>query len=314
MAEPATTTTSVDAPVLAAFLGAVAFGGANPIAIHYSNLTLPPIYGAALRFTGAALVLLAYLGLRRIPLPSGSGLGGAAAFGALVAGANALAYWAILHVPAAIAAVFLAAVPLLTMFLAAAHGLEAIHVRGVVGGVLAVIGIGVLRNPDFGVEISLPVLAALIGAVLCATEAGIVIKKWPSHNPAATNGAAMVTGAVVLLLASMVAGETWSVPTGVTTWLALAHLTLLGMVGFVALYLFVLQRWSASATSYSTVLMPVVAVILGTILLDQAFSWGMALAAGLVLAGVYIGALSQAKVPIPADPGEEALAQRCTAS
>lgn len=312
--DPASPQTTLDPPVVAAFAGAVVFGGANPIAIHFSNQALPPLYGAALRFSGAALLVMAFLALRRIRLPKGSSLGGALAFGVLVAGANGLAYYAILHVPAAIAAVFLAAVPLLTMFLAAAHRLESLHVRGAMGGLLAVVGIAVLRNPDFGVEIPLPVLLALIGAVVCATEAGIVVKKWPSHHPAATNGAAMVAGTAVLLMASAVAGEAWLAPSGTETWVALAHLTLLGTVGVFAFYLFVLQRWSASATSYAVVLMPVVAAILGMVLLDQAFTWGMVVAVGLILAGVYVGALSRRKVPIPADPGEEALAQRCASS
>lgn len=302
----------VQGAVVVAFLGTVVFGGANPIAIHFSNQELQPLFGATLRFALAAAVFLAYLGLRRIGLPKGSGLLGAIGFGALVATANALAYWAILHVPAAVAAVFIAAVPLLTMFLAAAHQLETVHVRGLVGGLLVVAGIAVLQTPDFGADIPPLAILALVGSTMCAAEAGIVAKKYPSHHPAATNALAMLVGAGVLIGASAIAGEIWLVPTRSETWLAVAHLAVLGSVGLFALYLFVLKRWSASATSYSTVLMPMVAVMLGILLLGQTFTGGMALAALLVLAGVYVGALSRPKVPMPAPPAEEALAKGCS--
>lgn len=173
-------------------------------------------------------------------------------------------------------------------------------------------GIAALSNPDFGADLPLLAVTALLGTVICASEAGIVAKKFPSHHPAATNGLAMSASAVTLLVASLIAGDTWIVPTAEATWLALGHLSLLGTAGLFGLYLFVLQRWSASATAYSTVLMPVVAVVLGVVMLGQVFSAGMVLAAGVVLAGVYIGALSHPKVPVPAAPGEEALAQRCS--
>lgn len=295
-----------------AFFVAVVFGGANPIAIHFSNQELQPLFGASLRFAAAAVVFLAYLGLRRVRLPSGTGLLGSLGFGAMVAGANALGYWAILHVPAAIAAVFFAAVPLFTMFLAAAHRLESLQVRGLAGGLLAVVGIVVLQTPDFGVGMPPLALLALLGSTVFAAEAGILVKKYPSHHPAATNGMAMLAGAGVLFAASAVAGDSWLLPTRGETWLALAHLALLGTVGLFALYLFVLKRWSASATSYSTVLMPMVTVALAVMLLDQTFTWGIALAAALVLAGVYVGALWRPKVPVPAAPAEEALAKGCS--
>jgi drug/metabolite transporter (DMT)-like permease len=299
-------------PAVVAFFLAVVFGGVNPIAIQFSNQELQPLFGAALRFAAAAVVFVVYLGLRRIRLPTGSGLLGAVGFGAMVAGANALAYWAILHVPPAIVAVFLAATPLLTMFLAAAHRLETLQVRGLAGGLLAVLGIVVLQNPDFGIEMPPLALLAVIGATVLAAEAGIVVKKYPSHHPAATNGLATLVGAGVLFAASAIAGDTWLFPARGETWLALAHLAVLGTVGMFALYLFVLKRWSASRTSYATVLMPVVTVVLAALLLDQTFTWGMALAAALVLAGVFVGALWRPTVPVPAPPAEEALAKGCS--
>ena len=54
-----------DRLALAAFLGAVVIGGSNFVAIRYSNRELDPLWGAGLRFAGAAVVFGALVrGLR----------------------------------------------------------------------------------------------------------------------------------------------------------------------------------------------------------------------------------------------------------
>lgn len=107
------------------------------------------------------------------------------------------------------------------------------------------------------------------------------------------------------------AAEQWRFPTRAATWLALSHLVLLDSVAFFALYLFVLQRWTASGAAYSIVIMPLVAALLGAWLAGQPVTLSLAVAGAIVLAGVYFGALSRPRRPIPAPVEEEALAQRC---
>ena len=63
----------------------------------------------------------------------------------------------------------------------------------------------------------------------------------------------------------------------------------------VALFLFVLvvvQRWTASSTSYVFVLMPVVAVTLGALVADEQITATTILGGAIVFAGVYLGALA----------------------
>ncbi len=57
------------------------------------------------------------------------------------------------------------------------------------------------------------------------------------------------------------------------------------------LYVVVLRGWSASATSYMLVLIPIVVVALGAWFLDERLTWTFALGAILVLVGVYVGAI-----------------------
>ena len=88
-------------------------------------------------------------------------------------------------------------------------------------------------------------------------------------------------------------GETLGLPESGLTWFAQAYLVLIGSaVGF-TLYVFVLNRWTASAVSYEGVLIPLVAIVLAWWLQDEHLTWAFAGGAILVLIGVYVGALRQ---------------------
>ena len=76
-------------------------------------------------------------------------------------------------------------------------------------------------------------------------------------------------GAVVLGAISMVAGEPRTLPGELRTWVALWYLVLVGSIGLFMLVLIVLARWSATATSYALLPMPLVTVLAGSILLDE---------------------------------------------
>lgn len=287
-----------DRVTLAAFSGAVIIGGMNFVGVTFSNRELPPMFGAGLRFAAAALLLLAWMRLRRIPFPRGITLFGTMVYGVLTfAITYALAYWALTHpdFPAGVAAIMFASVPLLTLLLVPLHGLEPFRVRGLVGSLLTIAGIALLANPTTGTGIPLLPLLAILGAALAAAEAGVIIKRFPPVHPVSTNATGMVVGAVLLLTLSAAVGEAWVLPEQATTWIAVSYLIVLGSVGLFGLFLFTLARWTASAVAYITALMPIPATIGGAILLDEAITLNVVLGGVVVLSGVYVGALWRAR-------------------
>lgn len=133
----------------------------------------------------------------------------------------------------------------------------------------------------------------MVGAARCFAEASIIVKRFPKSHPVSTNVVAMATGAVLLLAVSALLGEVRVLPTQRATWVALAYLVLLGTsTGFV-LFLFVLKRWSASATAYVFVLFPLVAVAAGALLEGTPVMPQLILGGSFVLGGVYVGAVAQ---------------------
>ena len=103
------------------------------------------------------------------------------------------------------------------------------------------------------------------------------------------NFVGMSVGAAVLLLVSWAGSDRLALPHEGDTQLALAYLVA-ATVGLFLLVLFVVQRWTASATSYLFVLMPVVAVAMGALLLDEAITATTVLGGAIVCGGVYVGA------------------------
>jgi drug/metabolite transporter (DMT)-like permease len=83
-----------DRAALAAFLGGTVLAGGNAVCIRFSNRELDPLWGAGLRFTLAAAVLLAIAAALRLAVPRGRALAGAILYGGpIFGGAFALAYY-----------------------------------------------------------------------------------------------------------------------------------------------------------------------------------------------------------------------------
>lgn len=292
---------------LAAFALVVLIGGINFVAVRFSNRELPPFWGAATRFGAAALLLFGVVAVQRLPLPRGRALLGALLYGLLGFGASyAFGYWGMLRVPAGLAAVVLASAPLFTLVLALIQRQERFRWRGLFGGVLALIGIAVMFRRSVSAAVPLPSLLAIVAAAVCFAEASIVAKQFPKSHPVSTNAVAMATGALILLAISTFAHEAQVLPTLPATWIAFAYLVLLGSSTAFVLFLFVLKRWTASATAYQFVLFPLVAVTAAAWLEHEPVTLPLAVGGLFVLGGVYVGAVVQAaSVKVQARMGSE---------
>jgi drug/metabolite transporter (DMT)-like permease len=282
-----------DRATLVAFATFVLIGGFNFVAVRFSNRELAPMFGAGVRFTIAALILLAVVALRRLPVARGRALKAAVLYGLLnFTAAYGLAYWALTTLPAGIGAVVFAATPLFTVFLAPLHGIERFRVRGLVGSLITLVGIVILANPTGADRLPWLALLAMLGSAAAAAEAGVVLKLLPSAHPISTNALAMAIGGPLLLVVSGLIGESWALPAEAETWVAVSYLAVIGSVGLFGLFLFVLRRWSATGTSYATAIIPVITVIVGSLLASEPITVGMVIGGAIVLVGVYIGALA----------------------
>lgn len=286
-----------DRLTLAAFAAVIILGGANSVAIRFSNVELPPFLGAAARFAAAAVVMLAWMFFLRLAFPRGRALAGVVIFGLLNFGLSyAFAYWALLEVQAGLAQTVLAIVPLVTFFLALAHRQERWRFLPIAGSILSLAGIAIVYAEQINVAVSLLPLLAIFAAAACIAEATVLVKVFPPVHPVTFNALAMTVGTVFLTVLAGIAGEQVTVPTRLDTWLAFWYLVLIGTIAVFMLFLFVLRRWTASGTSFAFVLTPFVTVAVGVGLAGETISWAFLLGGVLLLFGVYVGALVPARV------------------
>lgn len=281
-----------DAATLLAFVTTVLLGGANPVAVRFTVAEMDPFWGAALRFAAAAVIFAAIVLLRRAAWPRGRTLRGILIYGILNFGVSyALIYFAIREVTAGFTMVILALSPLLTFLFAVLHRIEPFRWQVLLGALLALAGIAVAFAGQAAGGSPLWAVLFIIAATGSFAEATVVLKKLPPVSPVVANAVGMAAGAAVLAILSLVTGEGWSLPAEARTWAAVLYLVLFGSVALFYLAVYVLQRWTATASSYMVVLAPFVTVPLGALLADEEITGGLLLGGVLVVAAVFVGAL-----------------------
>src|SRR6266545_2745133 len=186
---------------LAAFLVSSFFAGGNAVGVRFSNRELAPLWGAGLRFSLAALLLLGAMAVLRLALPRGQALAGALLFGALnFGGAFALAYYGLQRVHAGLGQTLLAVVPLATLLLAVLQRQERLRAAAVVGTLLALgmaagaavllVGSALAREPfelpnRAETWLALGYLVA-IGSIVVFVLYLMVLRYWPASRAAYT--------------------------------------------------------------------------------------------------------------------------------
>jgi drug/metabolite transporter (DMT)-like permease len=300
-AAPLSATALPGRKVLLAFFIFILVGGGASVAIRITYQELAPFWSASARFGLAALIFWVLVYIKQIPLPKGRSLLGAVLYGFLGVGLGfVLVAWGLVETPASLYQILMAMVPLVTIFLSAGHGLESITGRGIIGSLLAIAGIAIAVGGSRSVDISIPHIIAIILAAVFIAESTVVIKRFPPNPPIMTNAISMTVGAFVLGTASIVSGETWTIPSQFSTWIAFLYILFIVTVVAFLLYMFVLGKWTASGTSYGFVLIPLVTVLVAAGIAGEKITVNFIIGGAFVLAGVLVGALLPGKSKVEA--------------
>lgn len=280
-----------------AFVLMVILFGLNFVAVRVSNAELTPFWGAAFRFIIVALLFAGLVATRKLAWPRGRALAGAALYGALAIGAlYGLMYWALVTSPASPAAILFSTIPLMTLAIAWSIRQEPFRVRGLAGALIALAGAFVVFREQLRSDVPRAAMVAIMLAALASAASGVVVKGFPRSHPLVTNAVGMGVGAVMLMAAALAfPGEQLALPERRATWLAVAYLVVSSIVSFIIL-VWLIGRWGASRVSYSGVLVPIVTTIAAVALTDERVTLPLVLGGGLVLVGVWIGALVGPKI------------------
>jgi drug/metabolite transporter (DMT)-like permease len=287
--------------ILVAFLAEAVLAGGNAVGVRFSNRELEPLWGAGLRFSLAAALLLLVVVAMRLRLPRGRAAIGALLYGALNFGAAfGLAYYALVELHAGFGQLLLAIVPLVTLFVAVVERQERLRLAAIAGALLAFAGVAVLSGDALDGGLPARYLLAALGSAFCLAQAAVLVRWFPAVHPVTMNAIGMGVGALLLILLAFFVGETVVLPRERDTWLAVGYLVVVGSGIVFVLYVLVLRYWSASRVAYGFAITPVVTVLVSAWLLDEPVGFALIVGGALVLAGVYVGVLRPAATGAPA--------------
>ena len=285
------------------FVAIALIGGGNPVGVAIAVNELDPMWAAAARFTTAGVLFALAMLVLRIPIPHGRALTGSLLYGLFgFFGAFAFLFWGFLETPPGTGQIIVALVPLLTLLLAVAHGLERFSVRALIGMLIAFGGLVFLVADRIEANVPLPSLLAVVGGAVLLAESGVIVKLTPRAHPVASNAVGMLAGGLLLLLLSALIGDRWVLPTRSDTWLAMIFLVIGGSLAVFSLFVFLLGRWSASTVSYTLLLQPLPTIIYSSILTHEPITPALFVGGAVILLGVYIGAFSKPSATVVDDP------------
>lgn len=292
-----------DRITLAAWLLSIVIGGGNAVGVRLTVLELDPFWGAAVRFATAGLIFAAAVLILRPSIGSRGSVVGAVLYGIVSFGASyAFLYWGFQETPAGTGQVLIAIVPLATFVLAIAHGLERFRWRGLIGALIALVGVAVVFADQISADVQFLSLLAVLAGAVCIAEAAVIVKLTPRSHPVVTNAIGMLVGAGILAVLSLAVGERWVAPEQSRTWAAVIFLVLGGSVVVFWLYVFVLRRWTASAVSYTFLLLPLVTILYGALFAQESITLGFLVGGAIILMGVWIGILAPERGPVATEP------------
>ncbi len=282
-----------------ALLAVYLIWGSTYLGIAVAIETIPPFLMAAIRFIVAGGLLLAWDRRRDGPgraLPTALELRDSFIVGALLlAFANGFVGWGEQTVPSGIAAIMIALVPVWFAVLGWLYFRERLPAVVAVAVVIGFAGVALLVWPAGAGANSFDPGGVLILAFAPISWAhGTLYAAKKAHlpsRPLAASGLQMLSGAAVLLVLAALSGELGTFDPGkvsVASLLALAYLVGFGsMIGFTA-YGWLVRHGPLSIVGTYAYVNPIVAVILGTLILSEPLSPRTIVASAIVLVAVAI--------------------------
>ncbi len=274
------------------FLALGAAWGSSYLFIKIGVETLTPFTLVAGRVAIGAAVLALVMRIKRQAMPTQRStywhLVVVALLGIVIP--FSLITWGEQTIDSGLAAILNGTVPLFAIVLAAlVLADEPITVNRLVGLVVGFAGVVVLTSPGLtdGFGGSLPGQLALIGASISYAAAGVYARRTVRGVPALTSAFLEVGFAFVITLAlAVVFGSPWATAIEPEAVFSVAWLGLIGSgLAFLAFF-YLLERWGATRTALVAYLLPVVGIILGVLVLQEAISLPMLLGTALIIGGI----------------------------
>ena len=269
------------------------FWGTTYLAISVGLETFEPTLFAGLRFVVAGGVLFFVMARQRnVRLPIGREWVDLGVTGLMLLGVgNGAVVWAEQWVPSGVAALLVATSPFWAALDRMQKDGERVSLRGLVGMAVGFGGLALMVGPHlFGGEVNGKyVLGVIIIQVGCFFwQAGSVYaKRRPTGvSPLMASAVQMLWAGAALTLLGTLAGEWGGMRFSARSAGALAYLVVFGSIVAYSAYMYAIQKLPLPLVSTYSYVNPLVALVLGWLVLSEPLGWREGAAALVILLGV----------------------------
>jgi drug/metabolite transporter (DMT)-like permease len=296
----------VAAAILSSAIGGIA-GGTTRFAIGASD----PVTLGVFRFGVGFLLLLPIALALKVKWPRGRDLRGAIALGVMY-----FAFFIVLFnlafrdTTAARGSLALSTLPLLTMLVAAAFGVERLDVRKSIGVIIAIVGVVVALVTDLAQAPPMAwrgdlimVAATLVMALYNVWSRPFIVRSSPLGYVTTGMGA----GSAVLAAIAAGSGSYASVADfGSSQWVAVIYLGAFGGAAAFFLWVFALERTTPTRVAITMTINPVFASAVGALALSEPIGINLAIGLVAVFVGIWIATTEprNAQVATPVCKGD----------
>jgi drug/metabolite transporter (DMT)-like permease len=277
-------------------LGAVCIiWGTTYLALRIAVLHFPPFLFTAIRQTTAGLLLLAFMiTVRKATWPPISHLWPQAIAGFfMISMGNGLVAWAEMHIPSGVAAIICSLMPVLVILINLSISRNEKPTVPILAGVILGLGGIVMIFSEhlagFSKKEYIIGIIFTFSAVLAWAGGSIWIKKKNiESNPFVNAGLQMFFGGFLLFPVSLAFDDLRAISWSGEVIYSLLYLILFGSLIAYASYAYALRKLPMTIVSLYAYINPLVAVILGWLVLDETLNVRIWVAMIITMAGIYI--------------------------
>ncbi len=269
---------------------------------------LPPLTFAGIRFVISCAILFPLVWVRHLALPK------TRSEWFLVVGTGVmsfslnygLVFWAEQYITSGLAALLQAMLPAFGLILAHIHvPAERMTWVKIAGVVLGVFGVGVVFSNQLAISgrLALAGCVAMVLSAFFAAYSNVLVKTHGKNlNPAVLAAFQMLFGLVPLLLYGLTfEGNPLRLRWTPLAVVCLMYLAVVGTVIAFLMYYWLIQHMDVTKTMLISLVTPVVAVILGMLVLDEQLSWRTLVGGAMIIAGIgFIVVRRPRTSPVPA--------------
>jgi len=266
--------------------------GSTYLGIEFAVRTMPPFLMASMRFLIAGPLLYVWATRRgdRSDRPTARHWLSAFLIAApMLAIGNAAVGWAEQTIDTGTASLIIASVPLWMALLDRVFYAQRLARTMVIGLVVGFGGVGLLVAPGgSGAGDSRAIL--LVFSSLAWALGSLYSRQAPQpQRPLVAAAMQMTAGGLILAVVSVVSGEASGFhvsQVSLESWLGLAYLVVAGSLTAYTAYMWLLREVPTSLVGTYAYVNPVVAVMLGTVVLGEPLTWRTLVGGGVILASV----------------------------